>query len=129
MTEPQQLKTNHNIRIVTLTTGQSVLCVFGEVRDEDKVVGYKLVYPYTLSLGDPNDDGTVPIQYTRFCVFSPVEEHRISGDHIISVVYPENSIVDNFVKRLVEIGITEDQIFFPEEGSNGDNSEPAEAAE
>tara|TARA_Y100000004_G_scaffold169713_1_gene204204 strand:+ start:264 stop:527 length:264 start_codon:yes stop_codon:yes gene_type:complete len=87
-----------------------------------------MVYPYTLSLGDPNEDGTVPIQYTRFCVFSPVEEHRISGEHIISVVFPENSIVDNFVKRLEEIGISKEQIFF-EEATDGDNSEPAEAAE
>ena len=128
MTEPQPLKTNHNIRIVNLTTGASILCVFGEVREEDNVVGYRMVYPYTLSLGDPNEDGTVPIQYTRFCVFSPVEEHRISGEHIISVVFPENSIVDNFVKRLEEIGISKEQIFF-EEATDGDNSEPAEAAE
>ena len=128
MTEPQQLKTNHNIRIVNPTTGQCVLCVFGEVREEDKVIGYRMVYPYTLSLGNSNEDGTVPIQYTRFCVYSPVEEHRISGDHIVSVVYPENSIVDNFVKRLEEIGIKQDQIFF-EEAPSGDNSEPDQATE
>ena len=50
MTE-QKLKTNHNIRIVTLTTAERVLCMFGEVRgDDEKVVGYRLLYPYELSL-------------------------------------------------------------------------------
>ena len=31
----EQLKTNHNIRVVNLTTGENVLCMFGEVRNED----------------------------------------------------------------------------------------------
>ena len=126
------LKTNHNIRIVTLTTAERVLCIFGEVRNEEdqsKVVGYRMLYPYTLNLGTPNDDGTVPIHYERWCPFSPVEEHRMSGEHIISVVYPDNNIVDNFADRLKEIGLTDENIFFPVEQSNGDNSEPAEAGE
>ena len=38
---PQEtLKTNHNIRVVTLVTGEKVLCLFGEVRQEGEVVGY-----------------------------------------------------------------------------------------
>jgi len=124
------LKTNHNIRIVTLTTSERVLCIFGEVlNDENKVMGYRIVYPYTLTLGEKNDDGTIPIHYERWCPFSPVEEHRLSGEHIISVVYPDNHILDNFVLRLKEIGLTDENIFFPEEVPNGDNSEPAEAAE
>ena len=49
-------------------------------------------------------------------------DHRISGEHIISVVYPDNNIVDNYVLRLKEIGLNEDQIFWKEE-INGDNSE------
>ena len=129
--QTQQLKTNHNIRIVTLTTGERVLCMFGEIRTEDeaaKVVGYRLVYPYTLDLGTLNEDGTIPINYSRWCPFSPVEEHRISGEHIISVVYPDNNILDNFVKRLSEIGLTEDQIFF-EVDENGRILEPDQAAE
>jgi len=132
MTEQTPLKTNHNIRIVTLTTGEKVLTIFGEVRneqDENKVVGYRLIYPYVLSLGEVNEDGTIPIKYERWCPFSPVEEHRLSGEHIISVVYPDNNIVDNFVTRLKELGLTEENIFFPEEGDNGDNSEPTEAGE
>jgi hypothetical protein len=126
-----QLKTNHNIRIATLTTQERVLCMFGEVRDEEgeKVVGYRMLYPYTLTLGDENEDGTIPIQYTRWCPFSPLEEHRLGGEHIISVVFPDNNIVDNFAARLREIGLTDDQIFYPEEAPDGSEGEPAETAE
>lgn len=131
MAEQQQLRTNHNIRIVTLATSERVLCMFGDVRDQEdttKVVGYRMLYPYTLSLGTPNEDGSIPIHYERWCPFSPQEEHRMSGEHIISVVFPDNNILDNFTKRLNDLGITDDQIFIPEE-EDGDNSEPAEAAE
>ena len=128
MTEQAPLKTNHNIRIVTLTTAERVLCMFGEVRDDDqKVLGYRIVYPYLLSLGEPQEDGNIPIHYTRWCPFSPIEEHRLSGEHIISVVLPDNNILDNFVVRLKEYGLTDEQIFF--EVEDGDNSEPAEASE
>ena len=130
-TQQQELKTNHNVRIVTLTTGERVLCLFSEIRTEDeaaKVMGYRLVYPYTLELGKLNEDGTIPINYSRWCPFSPVEEHRLSGEHIISVVYPDNNILDNFVTRLKEIGIVENQIFF-EVDENGRILEPDQAAE
>jgi len=130
--QPQQLKTNHTIRIVNLTTGDNVLCMFGDVRDEqdnNKVVGYRMVYPYALTLGKENEDGTIPINYSRWCPFSPVEEHRMGGEHIISVVYPDNNILDNFANRLREIGLTDEQIFYPEEEPSGSEGEPAEASE
>ena len=128
MKEQTKLKTNHNIRIVNLATGDNVLCMFGEVRDDnEKVIGYRMLYPYTLGLVAENEDGTIPISYTRWCPFSPVEEHRLGGEHIISVVYPDNGIVDNFSNRLREVGLTDEQIFYPEE-TDGDNSKPAEAA-
>ena len=102
MTEQIKLKTNHNIRVVNLTTGDNVLCMFGEVRgDEDKVIGYRMLYPYKLTLGKENKDGTIPINYSRWCPFSPIEEHRMGGEHIISVVFPDNGIVDNFASRPV----------------------------
>ena len=125
------LKTNHSVRVVTLTTAERVLCLFGDIREEEdgKVVGYRMLYPYTLTLGTENEDGTIPISYTRWCPFSPVEEHRLGGEHIISVVYPDNGIVDNFAKRLREVGLTDEQIFFPKEVTDGDNSKPAETAE
>ena len=127
----EQLKTNHIIRVVNLATGENVLCMFGEVRSEEdeKVIGYRMLYPYTLSLGDENADGTIPISYTRWCPFSPVEEHRLGGEHIISVVYPDNGIVDNFANRLREVGLTDEQIFFPNEVTDGTEGEPTEASE
>ena len=130
--EQPQLKTNHNIRIVNLATGDNVLCMFGEVRTEqedNKVIGYRMLYPYTLTLGTENEDGTIPISYTRWCPFSPVEEHRLGGEHIISVVYPDNNIVDNYASRLREIGLTDEQIFFPEEAPSGTEGEPDQASE
>ena len=128
MTEQTKLKTNHNIRIVNLATGDNVLCMFGEVRDDnEKVIGYRMLYPYSLSLGQEKEDGTIPISYTRWCPFSPVEEHRLGGEHIISVVYPDNGIVDNFANRLRQVGLKDEQIFYPEE-TDGDNSEPDKTA-
>ena len=128
----EALRTNHNIRIVTLTTSERVLCIFGEVRSEEedkRVIGYRLVYPYALSLGSENEDGTIPISYTRWCPFSPIEEHRIGGEHIISVVYPDNNILDNFATKLREVGLTDDQIFYPEEEPSGTEGEPDQASE
>jgi hypothetical protein len=124
-----ELKTNHNVRVVNLTTGANVLCLFGDVRDgDDKVVGYRMLYPFTLTLGEPNDDGTIPIQYSRFCPYSPVEEHRLGGEHIISVVFPDNGILENYISKLGEFGIAEEQLF-DKEVTDGDNSEPTEAGE
>ena len=126
--EQQELITNHNIRIVTLTTAERVLCLFGEIKgDDDKVAGYRLVYPYLLSLGQINEDGTIPINYSRWCPFSPIEDHRISGEHIISVVYPDNSIVNNYAEKLKELGLTEEQIFY-EVKKDGDSSESTETS-
>ena len=128
MTQDPQ-KTNHSVRVVTLTTAERVLCLFGDIREEEdgKVVGYRMLYPFILTLGDPNEDGTIPIQYSRFCPYSPIEEHRLGGEHIISVVFPDNGILDNYVTKLKETGMTEEQIFYPEE-TDGDNSKPAETA-
>ena len=131
MAEQPQLKTNHNVRIVNLATGDTVLCIFGDVRESDKedakVVGYRMVYPYKLSLGEENEDGTIPINYARWCPFSPVEEHRLGGEHIISVVFPDNNILENYANRLREVGLTDEQIFYPEK-TDGDNSEPDKTA-
>ena len=133
--EPVQIpmKTNHNIRIVNLATGDNILCIFGELRSEEdnnKVVGYKMVYPFKLSLGEVDkENGTIPINYSRWCPFSPVEEHRLGGEHIISVVFPDNNILDNFVNRLKEANVKGENIFWPvEEASDGDISDPTKAA-
>ena len=116
MSEPNY---NHNVRVVTLVTGERVLCLFGAVRDEGdgKINAYRLIYPYILTLGKPNEDGTMPINYTRFNPFSPFEEHIVAGEHIISVVLPDDQIFQNFREKLVEAGLKDDQIFYPESES------------
>ena len=131
MTEQtQELRTNHNVRIVMLDTKETLLCLFGDIKgEEDKVIGYRLLYPYVLSLGDPNDDGTLPINYTRWCPFTPVQEFKIPGEHLIAVTYPDNNILDNFVTELGKFGITEDQLFFKSEDVNGSEGEPDQASE
>jgi len=131
MTEQtKELRTNHNVRIVMLDTKETLLCLFGDIKgEEDKVIGYRLLYPYVLSLGDPNDDGTLPINYTRWCPFTPVQEFKIPGEHLIAVTYPDNNILDNFVTELGKFGITEDQLFFKPEDVNGSEGEPAEVSE
>ena len=41
--QTQQLKTNHSVRIAILSTGERVLCLFGDVKsDEGKIIGYKI---------------------------------------------------------------------------------------
>ena len=129
-TDPNILRTNHNVRIVNLATGDNVLCMFGDIKepDGDKVVGYRMIYPYTLTLGEENADGTIPINYARWCPFSPIEEHRLGGEHIISVVYPDNNILENFANRLREIGLKDEQIFY-EEKTDGDSSESTATSE
>ena len=127
----EALRTNHNVRIVSLANRERVLCMFGEVRSEDKekVVGYRMLYPYLLELGKDNEDGTIPIRYSRWCPYSPVEEHRLGGEHIISVVFPDNNILVNFTSRLKELGLTDEQIFFQQETPNGDSSESTATSE
>ena len=102
MSEPNY---NHNVRVVTLVTGERVLCLFGGVRDDqdqNKINAYRLIYPFILTLGKANEDGTLPINYTRFNPFSPFEEHIVAGDHIISVVLPDDQIFQNFRDKLLE---------------------------
>ena len=131
MTEQIELKTNHNVRVVNLANGQNVLCLFGDIRDADqdnKVIGYRMLYPFALSLGVENEDGTIPIEYKRWCPYSPQEEHRLSGEHIISVVFPDNGILDNYANKLRELGVPDENIF-PPEVTDGSEGKPAEASE
>ena len=124
------MKTNHPVRVVTLTTGERVLCLFTDVRDEEgKVVAYKMVEPFTLKLGDAQEDGSMPVRYQRWCMFSPEREYLLSGTHIIAASFPDENILETYVSELEDkVGITRDQIFVEEE-TDGDNSEPAEAGE
>ena len=124
------MKVNHPVRVVTLVTGERVLCLFGDIRNEEdnSVVAYKLVEPFALNVGDPQEDGSMPVKYNRWCMFSPEREYLISGTHIIAASLPDQNILDTYVAELEEkAGISRDQIFVEE--PDGDNSEPVEATE
>ena len=124
------MKVNHPVRVVTLVTGERVLCLFGDIRSEEdnSVVAYKLVEPFALNVGDPQEDGSMPVKYNRWCMFSPEREYLISGTHIIAASLPDQNILDTYVAELEEkAGISRDQIFVEE--PDGDNSEPVEASE
>jgi hypothetical protein len=124
------MKVNHPVRVVTLVTGERVLCLFGDIRSEEdnSVVAYKLVEPFALNVGDPQEDGSMPVKYNRWCMFSPEREYLISGTHIIAASLPDQNILDTYVAELEEkAGISRDQIFVEE--PDGDNSEPVEVTE
>ena len=125
-----QMKVNHPVRVVTLVTGERVLCLFGDVRGEDNnVVAYKLIEPFTLKVGEPQEDGSMPVKYSRWCMFSPEREYLISGTHIIAASVPDQNILETYVSELEEkVGITRDQIFVEEE-TDGDSSESVETGE
>lgn len=134
MTTQNQLKTNHIVRIAILSTGERVLCLFGDVKDDsNRIIGYKMVYPFSLSFGEQLEDGTFPIKYTKWCPYTPVQEFRINGEHIVSVTFPDNNILDKYIEELKSYGVPVEKIFFEEnnneetvDGNNGESSQAGE---
>ncbi len=109
----ESLKTNHFVRVVKIVTGENILCLFADLKnDNEEVVGYRLIYPFVLNLGETQENGAITIHYTRWCPYSPQEEHKIGGDKIISVVYPDNEILDNYVDKLTALGVRMEDIYF-----------------
>jgi hypothetical protein len=96
--------------------------------DNNDVIGYKLLWPFMLGLGEPNENGDLPIKYQKWCPFTPVQEFQVKPDSITTVAFPDNSILENYINELESYGIPRDKLFF-EVTENGDNSEPAEAGE
>ncbi len=103
--------------------------MFGDIRENEQVIGYKMLYPFILNLGEANEDGTIPITYSRWCPYTPVQEFKLNGEHIVSVTFPDDGILTNYVGELAQYGITEADLFFTEEQVNGTDSQPDQAAE
>ena len=124
----EPLKTNHAIRIVILESREQLISLITEDKDPNNVsVGYKLLWPFMLGLGEPNEEGDLPIRYQKWCPFTPVQEFQIKSSSIVTVAYPDNNILDNYIAELESYGVPRDKLFF--EVKNGDNSEPDQAAE
>lgn len=124
-----RLRTNHNVRLVITKTDQTILCLFEEVKSQDNktLLGFRYIYPYSLSLGEKNEQGEIPIQYNRWCPYTPIQDFRINPDTVTTVVFPDDNILENYLIELESFGITRDQILFEEE--NGNSSEPVEVEE
>ena len=118
MTEtPQQppVTIEHNIRVVHLTTGDHIVCNFGQIREEDKFVAYQFLYPLTLSLSEGEGD-TFNVTYRRWNPFTPYEDHRVNPQHVVSAMPPAEDILRNYVAKLDEAGI--DLSFLPNNGND-----------
>ena len=118
MTEtPQEpsVQIKHNIRVVHLTTGEHVVCNFGQIREEDKFVAYQFLYPLTLSLSE-GDGETFNVTYRRWNPFTPYEDHRVNPTHVVSAMPPAEDILKNYVAKLDEAGI--DLSFLPNNGND-----------
>ena len=118
MTEtPQEppVQIEHNIRVVHLTTGEHVVCNFGQIREEDKFVAYQFLYPLTLSLSEAEGE-TFNVTYRRWNPFTPYEDHRVNPQHVLSAMPPAEDILQNYVAKLKEAGI--DLSFLPNNGND-----------
>lgn len=125
----QGLKTNHSIRVVILSSREQLLTLVSDIKDDSgTVLGFRLFYPYMLGLGDPGEDGNIPIRYQKWCPFTPLQEFQVKPDHIVTVALPDNNILENYVQELESLGISRDKLFYEEE-TDGDNSEPDQATE
>lgn len=125
---PEPLKTNHSIRIVILNSREQLLTLVQEKRDENNIpIGYVLLWPFMLGLGEPNEEGDLPIKYHKWCPFTPVQEFLLKPDSITTIAMPDNGILENYITELESYGVPRDKLFF--EVTDGDNSEPTEAGE
>ena len=118
MTEtPQEpsVQIKHNIRVVHLTTGEHVVCNFGQIREEDKFVAYQFLYPLTLSLSEGEGE-TFNVTYRRWNPFTPFEDHRVNPQHVLAAMPPAEDILQNYVAKLKEAGI--DLSFLPNNGND-----------
>ena len=105
----------HNIRIISLVTGEHVICNFGQVREEDKFVAYQLLYPLTLSLSEGEGE-SFNVTYRRWNPYTPYEDHRINPATVISSMPPADDILRKYVFKLDEAGI--DLSFLPNNGND-----------
>lgn len=122
---------NHNIRIITIQTGENIICNFTQVREEDKFVAYQLLYPLVMNLeSDEEQDGNYRVNYRRWNVFTPYEDFRLNPSHVVTAMPPNQDILVNYVAKLKEAGV--DLSFIPDNGEeilNGTDGNRGAAAE
>ena len=118
--QPAAPQIQHNIRIVTLASGENVICNFTQVREEDKFVAYQMLYPLTCDLEIDGEDGspeaTYRVNYRRWNVFTPYEDFRINPQHVVTAMPPNQEIMTNYVQKLKDAG--GDLSFLPNNGED-----------
>ena len=122
---------NHNIRIITIQTGENIICNFTQVREEDKFVAYQLLYPLVMTLEsyDPANE-QYRVNYRRWNVFTPYEDFRLNPSHVVTAMPPNEDILVNYISKLKEAGV--DLSFIPNNGEdilNGTDGNRGAAAE
>ena len=117
---PAAPQIQHNIRIVTLASGEQIICNFSQVREDDKFVAYQMLYPLITELevegteGAP--DAVYRVNYRRWNVFTPFEDFRINPQHLVTAMPPNNEIMTNYVQKLKDAGV--DLSFLPNNGED-----------
>tara|TARA_B100000029_G_scaffold369309_1_gene363140 strand:+ start:1812 stop:2282 length:471 start_codon:yes stop_codon:yes gene_type:complete len=117
---PAAPQIQHNIRIVTLASGEQIICNFSQVREDDKFVAYQMLYPLVTELevegteGAP--DAVYRVNYRRWNVFTPYEDFRINPQHVVTAMPPNNEIMTNYVQKLKDAGV--DLSFLPNNGED-----------
>ena len=102
-----------NILILTLSTGEEVICNLKdhveEVNGTDQKVCYNMVYPFTLTREGPIKNQQVGVIFTPWKFFSSDTSFLIGYDKIINMCTPLPNIteeykkaVDAYIKTLVE---------------------------
>ena len=116
----QSAPIQHNIRIVTLASGENVICNFSQVREDDKFVAYQMLYPLITELEVEGKDGspeaTYRVNYRRWNVFTPYEDFRLNPQHVVTAMPPNQEIMTNYVQKLKEAGV--DLSFLPNNGED-----------
>ena len=116
----QSAPIQHNIRIVTLASGENVICNFSQVREDDKFVAYQMLYPLITELEVEGVEGTPEatyrVNYRRWNVFTPYEDFRLNPQHVVTAMPPNNEIMTNYVQKLKEAGV--DLSFLPNNGED-----------
>ena len=117
---PAAPQIQHNIRIVTLASGEQIICNFSQVREDDKFVAYQMLYPLITELevegteGAP--DAVYRVNYRRWNVFTPYEDFRINPQHVVTAMPPNQEIMTNYVQKLKDAGV--DLSFLPNNGED-----------
>ena len=97
-----------SIKLVVLKSGEQVIADTKEIVSEDKVKGYLLNKPQTVSLsnsvflveGQEDDGRNVEITLAPYLIFTSSEDIVIAPDWVVTIVDPLQSLIDLYQEKL-----------------------------